>query len=153
MKIKSMKKKGLLGIALFSSVLSLSLSGCGKARQEQKSGLDAKPDEVGAQETTSDTESIPSENGEMITFPERYDETIGNVTFKMDIVVNSKLTESSLVTAKARMQKVNQEKAFQFFFHGIEKYDTYDYEEKDEYGKAAHQVTYVSPKETTLAYI
>lgn len=38
------------------------------------------------------------------------------------------------------------------FFSDIKAYDTYDYEEEDEYGKAAHQVTYVSPEETTFSY-
>lgn len=70
----------------------------------------------------------------------------------MDIVVNGDLTEGSVVTAKAQMQKVNQEKAFELFFSDIAAYDTYDYEEEDEYGKMAHSVTYVSPEETTLSF-
>lgn len=70
----------------------------------------------------------------------------------MDIIVNTDMTSNPIVTAKAQMQKVNQEKAFQLLFSDIETYDTYDYEEEDEYGKSAHSVTYVSPQETTLAY-
>lgn len=156
MRIKSMNKstnrKGLLRITVVFFVCSLALPGCGNAGREQKLDLGASPVEAGAQEITSYTQSIPLENGDVIHFPERYDGTIGNVTFKMDIVVGSNLTESSVVTAKASMQRVNQEKAFQLFFSGIETYDTYDYEEKDEYGENAHTVYYVSPEETTLAY-
>lgn len=90
--------------------------------------------------------------GQAITFPEKFSETIGNVTFNMDIVVNGDLKEGSVVTAKAQMQKVNQEKAFSLFFGDIEDYDTYDYEEEDEFGKITHSVTYVGPEETTLSY-
>ena len=57
--------------------------------------------------------------GQRITFPENFSETIGNVTFNMDIVVNGDLTEGSVVTAKAQMQKVSQEKAFELFFSDI----------------------------------
>lgn len=126
MRIKRVKRKEMLYVTLILIVLSLSLSGC-----EQ----DVEPEE-----------------NNVITFPENFSETIGNVTFNMDIIVNADLTENSIVTAKAQMQKVNQEKAFQLFFSDIATYDTYDYEEEDEYGKMAHQVTYVSPKETTLVY-
>lgn len=137
MKIKRVKMKGLLYLVI--TVFSLSLSGCKKAETESDRGPDAE-------------RSVETEDNHVVDFPADFNETIGNVTFHMDIHVNTDLTEAPVVTAKAQMQKVNQEKAFQLFFSGIDTYDTYDYEEKDEYGKNAHSVTYVSPEETTLAY-
>lgn len=129
MRIKRVKRKEMLCVTLIFTVLSLSLYGCGKTEQGTESG-----------------------ESHVITFPEKFSETIGNAAFDMDIVVNGDLTESSVVTAKAQMQKVNQEKAFQLFFSDIKDYDTYDYEEEDEYGKKAHSVTFVSPEETRLIY-
>lgn len=151
-----MKRKMLCCVTLVLAVLLLALSGCGMAAGDQEPDLDAGTAvagsvETGTGESISGTESVSSESGEKIVFPERYNETIGNVTFDMDIVVNTDLT-GSVVTAKAQMQKVNQEKAFSLLFGSIEKYDTYDYEEEDEYGRSAHSVTYVSPEEITLAY-
>lgn len=147
---------------LVFTVLSLALSGCGMAAGEQKANLDtgtvgAVPVEAETGESASgagaaSSGSVLSENGARIVFPERYNETMGNVAFDMDIVVNADLTAGSVVTARAQMQKVDQEKAFSLFFGNIDKYDTYDYEEEDEYGKSAHSVTYVSPEETTLAW-
>lgn len=147
---------------LVFTVLSLALSGCGMAAGEQKANLDtgtvgAVPVEAETGESASgagaaSSGSVLSENSARIVFPERYNETMGNVAFDMDIVVNADLTAGSVVTARAQMQKVDQEKAFSLFFGNIDKYDTYDYEEEDEYGKSAHSVTYVSPEETTLAW-
>ncbi len=127
MKIKRAKMKGLLCTALVFTVLSPSLYGCGKA-------------------------DVETEENNVVTFPETFSKTIGNVTFNMDIIVNTDLTKSSVVTAKAQMQKVNQKKVFQMFFSDNADYDTYDYEEEDEYGKMAHQLTYVSPEETMFSY-
>lgn len=156
-----MKRKRLHFVMLVLTVLSLALSGCGMAAGEQEANLetetaDAVPLEAETGESTSgagaaSSGSVLSENGAKIVFPERYNETMGNVVFNMDIVVNADLTAGSVVTAKAQMQKVDQEKAFSLFFGNIDTYDTYDYEEEDEYGKSAHSVTYVSPEETTLA--
>lgn len=157
-----MKRKMLRCVMLVFTVLSLALSGCGMAAGEQKANLDtgtvgAVPVEAETGESASgagaaSSGSVLSENSARIVFPERYNETMGNVAFDMDIVVNADLTAGSVVTARAQMQKVDQEKAFSLFFGNIDKYDTYDYEEEDEYGKSAHSVTYVSPEETTLAW-
>lgn len=82
-------------------------------------------------ETESDKE--PETEQSTITFPENFSETIGNVTLNMDIIVNADLTESFVVTAKAQLQKVNQEKAFQI------------------YGKMSHSVTYAAPVAKEIA--
>lgn len=153
------QRKGLItGVLLAVFMVSVFLMGCKREsdpdRLQKESGF---TEGVAAAET--ETDEKPSEErgrgaveGEVIVFPERFSETIGNVTFDMEIVVNDGLTDASIVTAKAQMQKVNQEKAFQLFFSDIPTYDTYDYEEEDEYGKPAQSVTYVSPEETTLSY-
>lgn len=152
-----MKIKRLFCTAMAFMALSMSLCGCGKAEQEQKTESSTGTVEATGTETQSQREpeaeqGVEPGEGQRITFPENFGETIGNVTFNMDIVVNGDLTEGSVVTAKAQMQKVSQEKAFELFFSDIAAYDTYDYEEEDEYGKMAHSVTYVSPEETTLTF-
>lgn len=143
-------KKGMLYLMLIFTGLSLSLSGCGKAEQERETEPDAGPEESDLVQGTEQDAGPGESKG--TAFPENISETIGNVTFSMDIVVKADLAENPVVTAKAQMQKVNQEKAFQLFFSDITAYATYDYEEEDEYGKAAHQVIYVSPEETRLQY-
>lgn len=153
---KQNQKRRVLYSTLACTVLSLCLYGCGKTEL----GSNTEPVSVKQEQKTesgsgtAETTKIEMESGEgqRITFPENYSETIGNVTFHMDIVVNGDLTEGSVVTAKAQMQKVNHKKAFELFFSDIAAYDTYDYEEEDEYGKMTHSVTYVSPEETTLSY-
>lgn len=161
---KQNMKKGVLYSTFACTVLSLCLYGCGRAepesnaepasvKQEQKAESGVSPAETTEIETEPDGEQgVETKEGQKIMFPEKFSETIGNVTFNMDIVVNGDLTDASVVTAKAQMQKVNQEKAFELFYSDITAYETYDYEEEDEYGKMAHSVTYVSPEETTLTF-
>lgn len=151
MGIRRGKRNEMIYVILILIVLALFLSGCGKTRQDQKTEPGVSPAEMSKTESDKKPDTEQGENG-VITFPENFSETIGNVTFSMDVIVNADLAEDSVVTAKAQMQKVNQEKAFQLFFGDIAAYDTYDYEEKDEYGKTAHSVTYVGPEETTLSY-
>lgn len=154
---RTVKRKEMLYVMLYMilllTALLLSLSGCGTTEQEEKTESDVSLVETSKTESEPDKkpDAEPGKNS-AVTFPTEFSDTIGNVSFNMDIVINADLTESSVVTAKAQMQKVNQEKAFQLFFSDIPAYDTYDYEEEDEYGKLTHQVTYVSPEETTLAY-
>ena len=149
---KETKRRMLRPILLIFAVLLPALSGCGTVGQEHEDAGVVGAVEIEAGEDASGAEPVQSGSGERIAFPEQYSDTIGKVAFHMDIVVSSEVTSDSVVTAKAQMQKVDPEKAFSLFFSGIEKYDTYDYEEEDEYGKSAHSVTYVSPEETTLAY-
>ena len=137
-------------MAMAFVVLSASLYGCGKAEGGQETESVVSADETAGTETKSDGEpeteqAVELEEDQAVAFPENFSETIGNVTFNMDIVVDTDLTDS-IVTAKAQMQKVNREKAFQLFFGDIPTYDTYDYEEEDEYGETVHQVTYVDRK-------
>lgn len=161
MQIKGAKRKGTPCTALILAGFLLTLTGCGmeygKTDQEQQTESDAKLHETSKTETESDKKPDEGQNAEVrenstITFPDEFSDTIGNVTFNMDIIVDANLTGTSVVTAKAQMQKVNREKAFQLFFSDIPTYDTYDYDEEDEYGNPAKQVTYVSPEETTFAY-
>lgn len=156
-----MKTKRLFCKTMAVMGLSIALCGCGKAGQErtteqqeaaweQETEPAASPVEAAGTESDGEPEAEQGE-GQPVTFPEHFSETIGNVTFNMDIVAGDDLTDNSVVTAKAQMQKVDREKAFGLFFSDIPTYDTYDYEEEDEYGMPAHSVTYVSPEETTLS--
>lgn len=162
----SKKRKGMFCTTMALTVLSMLLCGCGNTAQEQKTESAVSPVETAAtpvnleedpvEEKTDEASSWESgkESGgeQAVVFPEHFSDTRGNITFDMDIIVNAGLTDASVVTAKAQMQKVDQGKAFQLFFSDIATYDTYDYEEEDEYGKPAHSLTYVSPEETTLSY-
>lgn len=157
------RKNGLItGVLLAIFMVSIFLMGCKQEsdlehlQKETDSG--GRIGEISEEGTAhvieggeSEQETEPGE-GQAITFPEHFSETIGNVTFHMDIVAGEDLTDAFVVTAKAQMQKVNQEKAFELFYSDITAYDTHDYEEEDEYGKMAHSVTFVSPEETTLSY-
>ncbi len=160
MEIKRVKGKGLLCVILVFNVLLLSLYGCamGNDKADQEQNMESGANPAGGTNTELESDNnLDAEQGaeaaenSRITFPDEFKDTIGNVTFNMDIVVDTDLTDS-IVTAKAQMQKVNREKAFQLFFGDIPTYDTYDYEEEDEYGETVHQVTYVSPEETTFSY-
>lgn len=155
MKITGVKRKLPLWASLAIVLFPLPLSGCGKAGQ----GQEANPEEIPAGNLRTESEQkqdaepgAAMEGAYTADFPVRISETIGNVTFDMDVIAGADLTDDSVVTAKAQMQKVNREKAFDLFFSHISEYDTYDYEEEDEYGKPSHQVTYVGPGETMLAY-
>ncbi len=137
------------------------LAGCGDKENAQ--------DNMQSVETTGSVEIIESmeptesieraENADVqnalpvdVSFPERYENAVENVRFDMDITVDADLTEEPPVTAKARMKKVDAGKAFALLFSGNDTYETYEYEEKDEYGKEVKTGTYVTPEETTLSY-
>jgi len=87
-----------------------------------------------------------------IAFPAHYEKTAENVRFHMDIIADTDLTEEAPVTAKAQMKKVDVDRAFDLLFSNHTTYETYEYEEKDKYGKKVKTGTYVSPEETTLSY-
>ena len=133
-------------------ILSMFLFGCGNAGQGQDS--ESKVPDV-QNEAASELEESYVENNipdEKITFPASYDNTIGNVDFKMDVIVSADLGEEFPITAKARMLKVNEERVFQLLFSGNDDYEVYSYEEKNEYGKKVDTTTYVTPEEITLSY-
>ncbi|MDE7322427.1 MAG: hypothetical protein K2N73_06780 [Lachnospiraceae bacterium] len=123
-------------------VFSMSLFGCQNVGQGQENEMS-----VEIMETFTENDS----SNDKITFPTSYENTIENVDFRMDVIIDTDL-EEPLVTAKAKMQKVNESQAFQLLFSNNDNYDTYNYEEKDEYGKEVNTGTYVSPEETTLSY-
>lgn len=119
------------------------LAGCGDKEDMQDHVQDfAEAESIAVQDDLADD----------VSFPERYENTIENVRFNMDVIVDADLSEETPVTAKARMKKADEEKAFELLFSNNNTYETYEYEEKDEYGKKVKTGTYVSPEETTLSY-
>ena len=133
-------------------IFSMSIFGCGNSGQGQDSG--SKISNV-QNEAGSETEEPYVENDipdEKISFPASYENTIENVDFKMDVIVGADLGEKFPITAKARMLKVNEERAFQSLFSGNDDYEVYSYEEKNEYGEKVDTATYVTPEEITLSY-
>ena len=131
-------------------IFSMSIFGCGNSGQDSGSKIADVQNEAG-----SETEEPYVENDipdEKITFPASYENTIENVDFKMDVIVGADLGEKFPITAKARMLKVNEERAFQSLFSGNDDYEVYSYEEKNEYGEKVDTATYVTPEEITLSY-
>jgi uncharacterized lipoprotein YehR (DUF1307 family) len=116
-------------------IFSMSLFGCGNKEQGQTSG-----------------NKVQDVQNEKITFPTSYDNTIENVDFKMAVIVDTDLGVETPITAKAKMLKVNEEKAFQSLSSDNDNYEIYSYEEENEYGKNVNTATYVTPEETTLSY-
>lgn len=117
--------------------------GCGKAEQT--------PEKVTFIEA-QDTPITGTVTDDIISFPEHYEKTVDQVIFDMNVTVDTDLNQNQLVTAKAQMQKANEQKAFELFFSTINTYDTYDYEGENEYGNTINTGTLVSPEETTLSY-
>lgn len=142
------KKLSLMAIAFFS----LSLFGCGTMEQEQ-AAENIAPDV--RNESSSEMEETYVENDRSdaeFTFPESYNNTLGNVDFKMAVIVDADLAEEPPITAKARMLKVNEDQAFRSLFSGNDNYEVYSYEEKNEYGEKVNTATYVPPPKAIQAY-
>ena len=112
-------------------IFSMSIFGCGNSGEGQDSGSKISNVQNGAGSETEEPyveKDIPDEK---IIFPASYENTIENVDFKMDVIVGADLGEKFPITAKARMLKVNEERAFQSLFSGNDDYEVYSYEEKN----------------------
>ena len=94
-----MKKKiFLMAIAFFS----LSLFGCGNMEQEQ--AAENKAPDV-QNETSSEMEETYVENDisdAEFTFPESYNNTVGNVDFKMAVIVDADLAVYFIIVIPAK---------------------------------------------------
>lgn len=88
-------------IALSLCLLLCSFPGCGKKEtmQDKVQGLETT-ESIAAREEFSDD----------VSFPARYENTIENVRFNMDITVDADLSEETPVMAKARMKKRMQDR-------------------------------------------
>ncbi|GFI23864.1 hypothetical protein IMSAGC011_02654 [Lachnospiraceae bacterium] len=135
-----MKKKSSFVIA---TIFFAFLTGCGNKENIKDNVQDFE---------TTETMDVKEASSDDISFPARYENTIENVKFNMDIIVDADLTEEVPVIAKAQMKKVDAGQAFDLLFGNNDTYETYEYEENDEYGKKVKTGTYVSPEETTLSY-
>lgn len=136
-------KRKVTAMGLCMMMFLCSLAGCG----DRENTRDHVPGFGTAEGRTAQED--PSDD---VSFPARYENTIENVSFDMDIVIDADLSEETPVTAKARMKKADAGQAFDLLFSDNDTYDTYEYEEKDEYGNKVKTGTYVSPEETTLSY-
>ncbi len=135
-----MKKKLSFAITI---LFFAALTGCGNKENIKDNVQDFETTEI------MDDKDASSDG---ISFPARYENIIENVTFSMDIIVDADLAEEIPVIAKAQMKKVDAGQAFDLLFSNNDTYETYEYEENDEYGKKVKTGTYVSPEETTLSY-
>ncbi|MDE7331342.1 MAG: hypothetical protein K2O16_03750 [Lachnospiraceae bacterium] len=143
-KTKRKSKRKVIARSFVPAILFfVFLSGCGSRENIKENVQDLETVE------SMDVKEAPSDD---ISFPARYENTIENVKFSMDIIVDADLAVETPVIAKARMKKVDAGQTFELLFSNNNTYETYEYEEKDEYGKTVKTGTYVSPEETTLSY-
>lgn len=89
---------------------------------------------------------------ETVVFTDEYRDNVEKVNFDMKIVIDTDIQKNLPVTAKAHLQKVNKEKAFDLLYRNVEEYDVYEYDEKDEYKNIVKMGTYVSPEGLSLTY-
>ena len=80
------------------------LSGCG-----DKEDMQDHVQDFAEAESMAVQEDLPDD----VSFPKRYENTIENVRFNMDIIVDADLSEEPPVTAKARMKKADAGQAFE----------------------------------------
>lgn len=146
---KNKMRKGKAAAQGMCMAAALVLAGCGnkESAQDHTPGMEA----AGSMEA-AENRDVPENLPDSVSFPERYENTLENVRFAMDITVDADLSKEPPVTAKARMQKADAGQAFALLFSDCDTYETYEYEEKDEYGKEVKTGTYVTPAETTLSY-
>ena len=123
-----MKKsvKSVIGIMM----CIMMLSGCSTGKQENVPN-------------SNNTENITNENSSNAT---------GNVSFDCDVIVESDFNNQKIYTATARLRKIDVETAFNILYSDIQEYETYAYEEKNEFGETVDTVTYVDKNETSFSY-
>ena len=85
-------------------LLALMLSGCGKAEE--------KGEQVQSEENAETVQSTE----QPYDFLEAYSNTMENVTFTTEIIVNDGVREKGLYSTKAYLQKLDAEKAFEKLF-------------------------------------
>lgn len=134
---KEMKKYfvGLLSIVLL-------LTGC--SNSTPSTDTDPTQSEI---EYTTEVEELTYPN-----FPERYEQEDGNVSFNCTIKISTDLNTKKLYTATANQCELNVTAAFNELYSQIADYETYEYEEKNEYGNTVKTTTYVDKNETSFSY-
>lgn len=123
-------------------VIVILLTGCSNS----KPSIDADSVRV---KNESDTETVE------LTYPdftEHYEHEDGNVKFNCNIKISTDLNTKKLYTATANQCEINVEHAFQELYSQIADYETYEYEEKNEYGNTVKTATYVDKNETSFSY-
>ena len=127
--------KSLIGII----VCSMLLSGCSGTGDEDVSSPNNK-------------ENLDNAKVQMQEFPNVYQKEEGNVVFDCNVIVESDLNTQKIYTATAQLQKIDTTKAFDKLYSNIEDYETYEYEEKNEFGEIVKTATYVDKYETAFSY-
>ena len=85
-------------------------------------------------------------------FPKNFDYEDGNVKFNCKVDINIDLKTEQVYTATANQCEINVDNAFIELYSQIEDYETYEYEEKNEYGNTVKTATYVDKNETSFSY-
>lgn len=104
----------------------------------------------------SSTQSESMSNTEQKTgdfdFPEKLECEEGNVKFNCEVEIDANLKTEKIYTATASQCEINVENAFDELYSEITDYDTYEYEEKNEYGNTVQTATYVDKNETSFSF-
>ena len=85
-------------------------------------------------------------------FPEKIDYEENNVKFNCEVKIDANLKEEKVYTATANQCEINVENAFEELYSQITDYETYEYEEKNEYGNSVKTATYVDKNETSFSF-
>ena len=85
-------------------------------------------------------------------FPHNFVYEDGNVKFNCKVDIDADLKKEKVYTATANQCEINVDNAFNELYSQIADYDTYEYEEKNEYGNTVKTATYVDKNETTFSY-
>lgn len=85
-------------------------------------------------------------------FPENYEYKDENVKFDCNIEISTDLKTKKIYTATANQCEINVDNAFNELYSQIVDYETYEYEEKNEYGNTVKTATYVDRNETSFSF-
>lgn len=122
----------------------LLLTGCGNS-----------DDTIDKNYSQSNGESSSNTEGKDLEYPDfskNYNYEDGNVKFDCKVDINVDLKTEKVYTATAKQCEINVDNAFQELYSQIVDYDTYEYEEKNEYGNTVKTATYVDRNETSFSY-
>lgn len=116
-------------------------------------GCGSSDSTLGANSSQNESISkIESEDLEYPDFPQNFEYEEGNVKFDCEVELNTDLKTEKLYTATANQCEINVDNAFNELYSQITDYETYEYQEKNEYGDTVKTATYVDKNETTFSF-
>lgn len=126
---------------------AMMLSGCSIGENQNIS----KVDNI---DTTNNknTSNIVENSNIMQEFPSVYQKEEGNVIFNCNVLVEGDLLNQKIYTATAQLRKIDVEMAFDKLYSDVMDYETYEYEEENEFGEIVKTATYVDKNETVFSY-